>query len=196
MPNPSQTHATLLARLAAGAEADVWNEFVDRYGQLIRSFARRQGLQPADVDDVLQEVLVALTRVMPGFEYDPAKGKFRSYLKTITLRAVFRKRGERRGRVDLSDLDDRTRAAGEDQAVEQAWETEWQQYHVRLAMKTIDAEFNAADRQAFQRYAVEGAEVRSVAAELGLSADQVYQAKSRILRRLAELIERQVGEEG
>lgn len=63
-------------------------------------------------------------------------------------------------------------------------------------MRIITVEFNAADRQAFQRYAVEGREVRDVAVELGLSVDQVYHAKSRIMRRLSELIETQVREEG
>ncbi|MFO0838411.1 MAG: sigma-70 family RNA polymerase sigma factor [Phycisphaerae bacterium] len=192
----SATHVTLLARLAGGADSVVWGEFLDRYGELIRGFARRQGLQASDCDDVLQEVLLALTRAIPGFEYDPAKGKFRSYLKTIALRAIYKKRGERHGNIDVSRIDEVSRAAANDEAVEQSWEGEWQQHHVRRAMRAIDAEFGAADRRAFQRYAVEGAEVGAVAAELGLSADQIYQAKSRIVRRLGELIEQQIGEEG
>lgn len=195
---PTRTHATLLARLAggAGADASAWGEFVERYGELIRGFVRRQGLQPADCDDILQDVLVALTRALPGFQYDPSRGRFRSYLKTIALRAMFRRRAERGGEVHLADLEDATRAADRDQAVEQAWEHEWQQYHARIAMRAIESEFNAGDRRAFQRYAVEGADARVVADELGITLDQVYQAKSRILRRLAELIEQQIAEEG
>lgn len=198
MQFPTRTHATLLARLAggAGADASAWGEFVERYGELIRGFVRRQGLQPADCDDILQDVLVALTRALPGFEYDPARGLFRSYLKTIALRAMFRRRAERGGEVHLADLEDATRAADRDQAVERAWEHEWQQYHARLAMRAIESEFNGSDRRAFQRYAVEGADARVVADELGMTLDQVYQAKSRILRRLADLIEQQVAEEG
>ena len=190
------THTTLLARLADGGDRAAWGLFLERYGELVRAFARRQGMQLADCDDVLQDVLVALTRAMPGFSYDPAKGKFRSYLKTITLRAVFRRRFQNRGQVELEHIEEATRAASTDEAIEEAWESEWRRYHVRLALLTLSAEFNTVDRRAFQRYAVEGAEVRTVGEELGLSVDQVYQAKSRILKRLTQVIEAQVEDEG
>ncbi len=196
MDMPSTTHATLLARLVHGAEPSVWDEFYQRYGGLIRSFARRQNLQPADCDDVLQDVLLSLTRALPEFSYDPCKGKFRSYLKTTTLRAIFKRKWREKGDVTLEHIEEATQAASSDEVIEQHWEAEWRDYHVRLAMRTILVEFNAADREAFERYASRGADAKSVAAELGMSADQVYQAKSRIVSRLTELIDAQVRDEG
>lgn len=190
------THVTLLKRLADGQDHAAWSEFHERYGELIRSFARRRGLQAADCDDVLQEVLVSLNRSMPGFEYDPSRGKFRGYLKTVTLRAIFKRRAKAGGAIDLERIEEATRAAARDEQIEESWEAEWRQYHVRRAMQTIEAEFNEADRGAFQRYALEGGDVRETAQELGLSVDSVYQAKSRIVKRLARLIEQQVEEEG
>lgn len=83
------THISLLARLSGGEDPLAWTEFCHRYGELIRNFCRAQHLQPADCDDVLQDVLMSLTKSMPRFEYDPSRGKFRSYLKTITLHAIF-----------------------------------------------------------------------------------------------------------
>ena len=191
----STTHITLLARLA-NREESAWRDFDSRYGELIRGFVRRRGAQAADCDDIAQEVLLSLSQALPGFHYDPQKGKFRSYLKTITVRAMFKRRGAQRGAVDMSDLDQLTRTASADESVEQAWEAEWRQYHLRVAMQTVEAEFNAADRAAFQRYAVEGRDARETAEELGLSVDQVYQAKSRITRRLTEVVEQQVEAEG
>ncbi len=190
------THATLLARLSDGADPAAWSEFYDRYGELIRNFARPQGLQAADCEDVVQDVVLALTKAMPGFEYDPAKGRFRGYLKTITLHAIYRKSFQKRGQVNLEDIEKTAAAACTDAAVDEQWEAEWRQYHLRQAMRVIEAEFNAADRAAFQRYAVEGGDANETAAELGLSVDQVYKAKSRILKRLGELIEQQVQDEG
>jgi RNA polymerase sigma factor (sigma-70 family) len=192
----SVTHATLLARLTGEADPSVWREFFDRYGALIRGFARREGLQAADGDDVLQDVLLALTKTMPGFAYDPAKGKFRSYLKTLALHAIFKKRLQNRGPVQLEHLEEATRVAAHDESVERNWEEEWRNYHVRLAMRTIEVEFNPADRRAFERYAVGAEDARTVARELGVSVDQVYQAKSRMVKRLSELIEAQVQDEG
>ncbi len=190
------THISLLQRLSNGQDPAAWREFHERYAELIAGFARRRSLQPADCDDVAQEVLLALSKTLPGFHYDPARGKFRSYLKTITLHAIFKRRMARHGEVDLEHLEEATRAACEDEDVEAAWEAEWRQYHARQAMRTIAVEFNDADRQAFQRYAVEGRDARETAEALGLSVDQVYQAKSRIMKRLTELVEQQVGEEG
>ncbi len=166
MDAPTHTHVTLLGRLADRADAAAWNEFYRRYGDLIRGFARRRQLQASDCEDVLQEVLLSLSQAMPGFRYDPAKGKFRSYLKTVTLRAIFRRSCQKRGEIGLEHIEEATRAADADGAVEEGWEEEWRQYHLRQAMNTIAVEFNQADRDAFQRYAVENADARETAAAL------------------------------
>ena len=76
------------------------------------------------------------------------------------------------------------------------WEAEWRQYHLRLAMTRIRAEFNAQDVAAFEAYAAGDRAAADVASSLGLSVDQVYQAKSRILRRLKAVIAEQTADEG
>jgi RNA polymerase sigma-70 factor (ECF subfamily) len=162
---------------------------------LIRNFARQQRLQPADCDDVLQDVLMALTKAMPGFVYDPARGKFRSYLKTIALHAIFARSRQKRGEVALEMVGTAADAAV-DQDVDRIWDEQWRQYHLKQAMRTVETEFNEADLAAFQQYAVEGRAVSMVAEQLGQSVDQVYQAKSRILKRLSQVIQEQVDDEG
>ncbi|MFO0974307.1 MAG: sigma-70 family RNA polymerase sigma factor [Phycisphaerae bacterium] len=190
------THATLLARIAGQGGDAAWGEFVARYGDLIRGFAVRQGLQAADCDDVVQDVLVKLGKALPGFTYDPAKGRFRGYLKTVVLRCIFDLSCQRRGERAVEKIEELTQAAGASPDVDDAWEVEWRRYHLRQAMGVIRAEFNDRDVAAFQQYSVDGEEAQAVAAALGMSLDAVYQAKSRILRRLGELIELQVKDEG
>jgi RNA polymerase sigma-70 factor (ECF subfamily) len=190
------THTTLLARLADGPDSAAWGEFEERYGDLIMGFARRQGLQTADCEDVAQEVLLGLAKAAPGFRYDPAKGKFRSYLKTATLRAIFKKSRQKHGTVALGDIEEATCLADTDSEAEKVWEQEWRQYHLRQAMRVVQAEFSASDRRAFQLYAVDGRDAHETAAALGLSVDRVYQAKSRIMTRLTTIIGRQVQDEG
>ncbi len=194
-PNES-THVTLLARLREPADQAAWREFCDRYGELIRAFARRRGLQSTDCDDVVQDTLISMTKSMPGFEYDPQKGSFRAYLKTVVRNVIFRKLSQKPLAQSL-DMD----GARRDSAIaapneENDWETEWRQYHLRIAMRSIEAEFNDKDRAAFDAYAVRGCDARETAARLLLTVDQIYQAKSRIVRRIAELVEAQVQEEG
>lgn len=186
------THISLLARLGEGADPLAWAEFCHRYGELIRNFARSRNLQPADCDDVLQDVLMALTRAMPGFEYDPSRGKFRSYLKTVTLHAIFARSRQNNGHVSLPEVE----AAAARPDIESLWDEQWRQYHLRQAMSRIEAEFNETDLAAFTQYALSGRSAKDTAGTLGLSLDQVYQAKSRILKRLSALIDEQVEEEG
>ncbi len=190
------THATLLARIAKGDDVAAWREFHDRYRDLIHGFARRRGLQPSDCEDVTQEVLLSLSKALPGFAYDPAKGKFRSYLKTIVLRTIFRRRCQKAGEQGLTPIEEADRAAERDTESDSIWELEWRQYHMRQALRAARAEFNDTDLAAFQAYAVESQDVQTVAQTLGLSTDQVYQAKSRILKRLSSIIAQQVAEEG
>ena len=196
MKGPVATHASLLIRLQDEGDSAAWREFDDRYSELIRSFARRRDLQPADCEDVAQDVMLSLSKVMPGFQYDPSKGKFRSYLKTATLRAIFRISHQRHGEAALGTIEEATRIAEADAAVEEAWELEWQRYHLRQAMRTLESEFNETDRKAFQRYGIDGRDAKETAAELNISVNQVYYAKSQILQRLKKVIERQVREEG
>jgi RNA polymerase sigma-70 factor (ECF subfamily) len=190
------THVSLLQRLARGRNADssAWDEFYERYGDLIRGYARARGLQPTDCDDVVQDVLLALTRAMPGFEYDPGKGRFRGYLRTMVVHAVHRKSFQRRGERALEDAAAADLSDGGD--ADDQWETQWRQHHLRLAMRTVRVEFNAADLAAFDAYAVEGRSAGQTAETLSMTVEQVYQAKSRILRRLGVLVAQQVQEEG
>lgn len=193
------THATLLARLSQppgeGADA-AWSEFVDRYGDLIRGFCRARGLSAPDADDVLQDVLLGLHKAMPGFAYDPSKGKFRGYLKAATIHALARKFGQN-GRADvLSNVDAASAAHTHDAMSEEKWEQQWRRYHLRTAMRTIHGEFSTRDVQAFERYAVAGEPAQGVARDLDVSMDALYQIKTRIARRLAQVIEAQVADEG
>jgi len=189
------THATLLARLGADADAGAaWSEFHARYADLIRSFALRRGLQRADGDDIVQEVLLALSRAMPRFTYDPERGRFRGYLKTLTTRAISRRlRQARPARPLWAEGDAMIDHAAD---TETAWEDEWRRHHVRRAMTALEADFNPRDRLAFAEYAMAGRSAPEVAAALGMSVDHVYQAKSRVMKRLTTIIAEQVADEG
>jgi len=190
------THATLLARLAEGVDPAAWREFHDRYADLLRGFTHRYGLQAADCDDATQEILLSLAKSVGKFQYDPAKGKFRSYLKTVAVHTVFRILRQKKGAPALELTGEEVDSAAADPTVEAWWEEEWRQYHVRHAMRRLESEFSEQDRMAFAQYAVNGRPASETAAELGLSVDQVYQAKSRILKRLSALIAKQIEEEG
>ncbi len=190
------THTSLLVRLSEGVDPSAWREFSDRYLQLIRGFGRRYGLQPADSEDAAQEVMLALSKSMGGFTYDPEKGRFRSYLKTVSLRIILGILRQKRDRQPLDDVDESQETAFTDPEVEQMWEAEWREYHMRQAMRRIESEFNERDRLSFAEYVVKDRPAAETAEKLGMSMDQVYQAKSRIVKRLGQMIAEQVANEG
>src|SRR3954470_2349794 len=116
----SATNPTIFLRLQAADLAPremAWDEFGDRYTAVISGFAKRMGARPQDVDDILQDVLLGFFLKSPSFIYDPAKGRFRGYLKVCTYRALRKRLDKQRARdgKDLEELDE------DDLAVEQAW---------------------------------------------------------------------------
>ncbi len=196
MPSSATTtHGTLLARIADPSDTRAWGEFCRQYEEMIRAFARRQGVIGANADDIVQDVLLALTKAMPGFEYSPAKGKFRSYLKTVVVRAIVRRRERRAVAATLSELND-AKPADDEEALDSIWEEEWRQQHLRRAMRIIEAEFSATDLSCFRAYVVEGQDAAEVARQLGVSTGQMYTAKSRMLARLRSIIAKNVEDEG
>ncbi len=93
-PYLEQTSPTLLGRIAKDPKDEVaWATFVDCYGPKINHGCRQRGLQQADAEDVTQNVLLRLARVLKTFNYEPSK-KFRGWLRQVTahvaVTAVFK----------------------------------------------------------------------------------------------------------
>lgn len=189
------THITLLHRLAEGSDAAAWRDFCARYEALIRRVAHLHGLGRADGDDVLQDVLLAMAKALPSFEYDPAKGRFRSYLKTVTLRTIYRRLRQNPRAMPLQSSGDAAPEADEAGA-ERIWEAEWRQHHLRLALSAMRAELSERDMAVFEDCVYSTKETNDIAAEHQTSAANVYQIKSRGLRRLGAIIATQIEEEG
>lgn len=187
------THITLLRGLQAGDASHAWGEFLHRYGGLIRSVAVRHGLQAADADDVVQEVLIGLSRAMTTFEYDPARARFRTFLQRIVQRAVFNRFRQNKSANRIEDVEI---TAAAEQHADEIWEADWRQYHIARAMQAIEVEFSSKDREIFAAYVGQTRSATETAEALGVSLDQVYQAKSRILARLSALVAAQIDEEG
>src|SRR6185503_3758913 len=69
------TRTSLLYRLRDSANQQAWQEFVEIYTPLVHGFCCHRGLQDADAADIAQEVMRAVARTMPTFEYQPDKGR-------------------------------------------------------------------------------------------------------------------------
>ena len=185
------TSTTLLIRIRPGSPTRelAWAEFHRRYAPIIAGFARNLGAQPQDIDDLIQDVMLSFYRVSPEFRYDPSKGRFRSFLKVCTHRALRRRAGKSlffRGRP-IDEID-----AG---AVEydQAWTDLWEQENLRHALELTRERYNVNDERrrtfdAFQLYVLKELPAPEVAARLGISLDSVHHAKARVSRAVRQAL--------
>ena len=181
------TSVSLLDRLRDSPDAASWQRLVDLYAPLIQTWLRRQGLQPADADDLAQDVLAVLIRELPTFQHRGA-GAFRSWLRAITvnrLRNFCRARQARPDATGDSDfLNQLDQLEDPHSELSRLWDQEHEQHVLRRALELIGPEFAPSTWQAFRRVMIDGAAVPAVAAELGLSVNAVFIAKSRVLSRL------------
>jgi RNA polymerase sigma factor (sigma-70 family) len=92
------TDTELITRCLQG-EANAWKQLVDRYARLVHSVPVRAGLTPMEVDDVGQEVFLALAQNMHRLE-DPERVS--AWLITTARRLSWRAL-QKRNREEVSD---------------------------------------------------------------------------------------------
>jgi RNA polymerase sigma-70 factor (ECF subfamily) len=183
----AKTSSTLLERVKSPSDQAAWERFVELYAPLVYQWARRAGLDEAPARDLVQDVLLTLVEKLPQFSYDRDKS-FRSWLKTVTLnkwREGLRRHRHEPAALDCGDIPD-------PEAPDAAClfeEAEYRRALVYRAMKLIEPDFAPTTWKACWDYAVLGRQPADVAAELGIKVHSVYLAKSRIVRRLREILD-------
>jgi RNA polymerase sigma-70 factor (ECF subfamily) len=191
-PSFDHTRASLLARLSRAEDDAAWREFFDTYWPLLKSVARRSGLNEVDAKDVAQDVLAMLARQMPTFRYDPARGTFKSWLLTLIRRRIARH--WRRGRQERHhrEIGPET-ATGETAFLERLpnrqenpldilWEMEWERNILETALRRVRARVSARQFQIYTLAALQEVPLRTICSALGVHSGQVYLARHRVGR--------------
>lgn len=185
----NETSLSLLNRLRS-PDSDGWNQLVEIYTPLLRLWLRKYDVQNSDTDDLLQEVLLAVSNDVSKFQHGGQSGAFRGWMRAILvnrLRKFWRARDRRpRARAD-SDLDARL-AQLDDPASEMSriWDRDHDQYVLRQLLTLAEPHFESATWSAFCRVTLDGAKPDVVAEELGISRNAVVIAKCRVLNRLRQ----------
>jgi RNA polymerase sigma-70 factor (ECF subfamily) len=159
-----------------------WGRFVKLYTPLLFLWARRLGASEQDAPDLVQEVFLILAREMPEFRHDPQR-RFRGWLWTVLVNKWRDRVRQRAAQPAAAALEDAATVTVTDNVTELA-EAEYRGYLIARALELMRAELPEDEWRACQEYVVKGRPAAEVARELGLSDNQVYLAKSRILRRL------------
>ncbi len=186
----NETSLSLLAQIRQSPDADSWNRLVDLYAPLIRVWLRTYDVQDSDANDLVQEVLLAVSKDLSKFDHGGQPGAFRGWLKTILvnrLRKFWRARDRHPRAHGGSNIDARL-AQLDDPASEisKIWNRQHDQYVLRQLLDLTEPHFAPKTWKAFCRVALEGAKPEAVAQELEISLNAVFLAKSRVLRRLRQ----------
>ena len=204
MSEPKQdsmpTRHSLLNRLKDWGDDRSWREFFEMYWELIYNIARKAGLTDSEAQEVVQETIIGVAKKIGGFETDARRGSFKAWLLRQTRWRIadqFRKRDQwERGTADtaggLPSLPGDDTGTGTVNRIpdpasldlDQAWNSEWEQHTLRIALDRVKAQVSVKQFQMFDLHTIQGLSVSETARALGTSMAAVYMAKSRVGRLL------------
>jgi RNA polymerase sigma-70 factor (ECF subfamily) len=182
------TVSSLLLGEVQRMDPAAWSRLVDTFGGIVYRWCRTSGVSEDDAADVVQDVFASVARGIVGFQRQKDQGSFRSWLATITRNRVrdhFRRQAAQQSPVGGTDAW---------QALEQhpdllestICSDNAQHAVVHRVLASVRAEFEPATWNAFWSVTVENRSAAEVAQATGLGIASVYQAKSRVLRRLRQ----------
>lgn len=192
MPNSTpETRASLLIRVRDPADQAAWWEFVQIYRPVILRLARQSGMQPADAEDVAQQVLISIAQAVEEREHDRQRAKFRTWLQRVAHNAILnaltrakpdRGSGDSALQAVLNQHESHTGPASD------LIRLEYRREVFRWAARQVRQEFQQATWDAFWLTAVEGRAVEVVAEELAKNPGAIYAARSRVIQRIQQKV--------
>jgi RNA polymerase sigma-70 factor (ECF subfamily) len=148
-------------------------------------YARTAGLGRDEAEDVAQFGLQKVTEHIERFEYDPKRGGFKKWLRTIINNRVRQKL--RRKPVYQASTDCLIRQVGE-QTPDEIWDQMWLEQHLRYCLEIVQEQVELRTYKAFCAVALEERDPKEVSEEVGLSVNQIYVARSRVTKKLRTIM--------
>ena len=191
------TRASLLARMKNPEDQRSWEDFFNTYSRMIYGLATRSGLSDAEAQDVLQETIIKVAEKMPGFQYDPAIGSFKSWLLTIARSRIVdshRRRQREQARIVSSAHPSSGTVAVERIAdpaslnLDAIWEQQWMEGLVEAATDRVRRRVSPKQFQLYDCNVRKQWPAEKVARLLGVTAAQVHLAKHRITHLIKQQI--------
>jgi len=179
-----ETTETLLNDLAAG-DQNRWARFYRDYAPWVENLLLKRGLSHEDAEEVVHDTLVKLVKIMPTYKYDKThKGAFHSLLfKIAQNKAIDRLRKIKAEAKRLAAFAAEPLAPSDE---------DWRRETFNMAIRRVfaDPDIGETSKIAFRRFAQLGEPAETVAQELGLTVNNLYQIKSRLKDRISDEVRR------
>ena len=182
------TSTTLLRDIASSAENARWGEFFSRYEPMMKAYlqSRFPGL---DADDIVQETLVALTKVLPQYHHQEGEKKnFRNYLTGIVHHKALDALAKQNRADDLVKAIKNGNISDESAAEKEYKDWRESIYEIVLQELLSDETVHDQTKQIFVRTQIDGEPAEKVMASLGVTRNTIDLANSRCRTRLHDRI--------
>jgi RNA polymerase sigma-70 factor (ECF subfamily) len=187
------TRLSLLMRIRDLRNSAAWAEFDGIYRPLLFRYAKALQLADDEAEDVVQQCMLQIHRHIGEFDYDPQRGRFKAWLRTMVHNIVISRVRKRRetcaGEAAFETMP--SRECSPDEVFNRVWHEE----HLRHALASIRERQDPITFEAFQRYAIDEQPAEKVCAEMGLEPERLYKIKWRLTQQLRARMCDLVGEE-
>ncbi|TWT32619.1 RNA polymerase sigma factor [Blastopirellula retiformator] len=192
MPPLPDTRETLIRRLPDAADVEAWDAFIELYEPLLFRLARSKGMQQADAEDFVQEVLAAVAKAVGRWVDKDDRGAFKAWLfriaQNMAINFMTRPKHQRIGSGDSQIAGLLAQLPDPNSESTQLFALEYRREQFRCAAEQVRGQVNERQWQAFWKTSVEATPIPQVAAELQMTVGSVYIARSRITKRIREKI--------
>ena len=186
----SVTISSTLLTGARSANPNAWVMIVTRYSPKIMTWMLLAGVDSSDAPDLLQDVWRSVLMSLKNFRREKPDDTFRGWLRTIAQRRIadyFESRSQQPRNLPLAQLESlQSQNLLTDEIAANVSErvTLLQKY-----MQQVESEVKPNTWLVFQMHVIEEKSVEEVAAILKIPTYSVYTSKSRVIKRLRELLE-------
>lgn len=185
------TRASLILRLQNADDVAAWDEFSAIYAPVVYRVAIARGLQAADAENLVQEVMLSVARSVDQWLERTNRGSFRAWLLRISRNAAVDILTRRATRVMARGGDSADQLLAELPAadnVSQELDLEYDRAVFQWAAIQVRDVVADSTWDAFRLTSIDGVCVTDAAEQLQMRPGNVYLARSRVMTRIRELV--------
>ena len=179
------TRLSVLEGIKDPANQPGWERFFNMYAGYVYSIARSHGLNDADANDVLSRVMSGIVGNVD--KYDPARGRFRSWLYNLTIWRIKNVWRANHARPEIPVDTEALQVVADNTPVTDD-ESEWRGAVMDEALRRLQGLVNPTHFAIFHASVIEELDVDSIRRLYGVSRDNIYQIRKRIKGNFATLL--------
>lgn len=186
-----ETRESLIIQVKNPENRAAWEQFVSIYRPVIHRTALVRGLQDADAQDLAQQVLLAVASAIGRWEKSSTTTRFHHWLRRVTHNAIINAMTRRPKDIAVgtsSIVDLLAEVEQPEAATEELIQLEYRRELWLRASALVRAEVSNETWRAFELTSIDGLSKLEAAEKLGKPIGLIYASRSRVMRRLRDIV--------